>query len=104
MKYYVNYDVLIVVILLFILFILYYKLVYCVKETFQTQVDYLQPSPFRDTNRKDIQMYLNNLKKVGIKKIRSAFEANNYPCSPGYYTQSTDFWGQPIQPFQRNTC
>ena len=106
MKYHINYNVLIIILLIIaiIYFLSFYKQAPVIKEFYKGQVDYLQPNPFVDANKKDLQIYLNNSRKKGIKTIRNAFEANNYPCSPGYYTQSTDFWGQTIPPYQRSTC
>lgn len=106
MKYYLNYNVLITIILIFVViyFLSYFKEAPVFNEYFQNNVDYNQPNPFLDTNKKNSVIY-NYLDKLSNVKLKTkAFEANNYPCSPGYIVQSTDFWGQPIGRFNRNTC
>ena len=106
MKYHINYNVLILILLIIaiIYFLSFYKQAPVIKEFYKSQVNYLQPNPFIDANKKDLQIFLNNSRRKGIETIRNAFESNNFPCSSGYITQSTDFWGQPIPPYQRNTC
>lgn len=106
MKYYINYNVLITIILLFavIYFLSYFKEAPVFNEHYKNNVDYNQPNPFLDTNKKDSVIYSHLDKLSNVKLETKAFEANNYPCSPGYIVQSTDFWGQPIGRFKRNTC
>lgn len=106
MKYYINYNILITIILIFIViyFISHFKEAPIFNEYFKNNVAYMQPNPFLDNNKKDVIIYHHSDKLSNIQKETKAFEANNYPCSPGYIVQSIDFWGQPIKRFNRNKC
>ena len=73
-------------------------------EHFKNNVKYLQPNPFLDERKNDVIIYHHMEKLNNVKKEIKAFEANNYPCNPGYIVQSTDFWGQPIGRFKRDGC
>ena len=94
MKYHINYNVLIVILLIIaiIYFLSFYKQAPVIKEFYKSQADYLQPNPFVDANKKDMQIFLNNSMKKGIKKIRGMYEYNFFPCSGGYINLSPNFW------------
>jgi hypothetical protein len=91
MEYYINYNILTTIILLFIVlyFLSYYKeapLFNKLNETFISNSHILNENDLSFENYNEV----NNNKD--IKNVVDAFEKNNYPCNAGYIVHSPDFW------------
>lgn len=91
MPYYINYNILTSIILLFITlyFLSYYKEAPLFN---QLNESFISNSHILNQNNLSYVDYHEVSNNKDIKNVVDAFEKNNYPCNAGYIIHSPDFW------------
>jgi len=97
MKYHINYDVLIIIVLIFVAlyFLSHYKEAPVFNQPEETTEHYNNPqfdSPVVPSRVKGTSLDVTEKPDPVVKFLVKSFEANNYPCNPGYIDLSPNFW------------